>query len=317
MFRSDEGRARYVAAYDAVLRDWPVPYEEVGLPTRLGPTHVIASGSPDAPPLVLLPSLAGSATVWRLNVAELSRRYRTYAVDVIGQPGKSVATGRIRSRRQFAGWFADVLDALGVERTSIVGCSFGGFLALNQASLTPARVDRVVRLSPAGTFVGLSWKFVYVMRIRGPILRLMRRLTGNKRAPSLADLQGKTARLPADASWAALMSVTMSESPRVRVISPAVFSKAEWRAIRAPTLVLIGDKGRLYDPRATLKHSLERMPGLEGAIVPDPDRRGRRGQLARAVSNPATVVTRRADGNGLARNAALPVAVAPSGIASL
>jgi pimeloyl-ACP methyl ester carboxylesterase len=270
-FKSDEGRARYMTAYDAVLRHWPVPYEELDLPTRLGPTHVIASGSPDAPPLVLLPSLAGSATVWRLNVAELSRHYRTYAVDVIGQPGKSVATRRIRSRFEFAGWFADLLDALGVERTSIVGCSFGGFLALNQASLTPNRVDRVVLISPAGTFVGLSWKFVYVMRIRRPILRLMRRLKGNKRAPSLADLQGKTAPLPRDANWTALMSVTMSESPKVNVISPAVFSKAQLRAIRTPSLLLIGDKEWLYDPHATLKLALERMPGLEGAIVPDAD----------------------------------------------
>ena len=139
-FKSDEGRARYMAAYDAVLRDWPVPYEQLDLPTRLGPTHVVASGPPDAPPLVLLPSFAGTATVWRLNVADLSRHYRTYAVDVIGQPGKSVATRRIRSRREFAGWFGDLLDALGVERTSIVGCSFGGFLALSQASLTPDTV---------------------------------------------------------------------------------------------------------------------------------------------------------------------------------
>jgi pimeloyl-ACP methyl ester carboxylesterase len=271
MFKSDEGRARYMAAYDAVLRDWPVPFEELDVPTRLGPTHVIASGSPDAPPLVLLPSLAASATVWRLNVAELSLHYRTYAIDVIGQPGKSVATRRIRSRREFAGWLADVLDALGVERTSIVGCSFGGFLALNQASLTPERVDRVVLISPAGTFVGLSWKFHYVMRIRGPIRKLVRRITGSTRAPSLADLQGRTARPPGDANWSALMSVMMSESARMSVISPAVFTRAQLRAIRAPTLLLIGDKERLYEPRATLKLALERMPRLEGAIVPDAD----------------------------------------------
>ena len=25
-FRSDEGRARYLAAYDAALAEWPVPY---------------------------------------------------------------------------------------------------------------------------------------------------------------------------------------------------------------------------------------------------------------------------------------------------
>ena len=76
-FKTDAGRARYLAAYDAALGDWPVPYEAFDIPTRLGRTHVIASGPPDAPALVLLPSFAGSALIWRLNVAGLSRSYRT------------------------------------------------------------------------------------------------------------------------------------------------------------------------------------------------------------------------------------------------
>ena len=77
-FKSDAARDRYMVAYDAMLQDWPVAYEAFDLPTRLGPTHVVASGRPDAPPLLLLPSFAGTATVWRLNVAGRSRHYRTY-----------------------------------------------------------------------------------------------------------------------------------------------------------------------------------------------------------------------------------------------
>src|SRR5580692_9524168 len=88
-FKSDAARARYLAAYDAVLAEWPVAYEEIDVPTRLGSTHVVVSGPADAPPVLLLPSFAGTATVWRLNVAGLGHHFRTYAVDVIGQPGKS------------------------------------------------------------------------------------------------------------------------------------------------------------------------------------------------------------------------------------
>jgi pimeloyl-ACP methyl ester carboxylesterase len=271
-FKSEAGRARYMAAYDAALDDWPVAYEALDLPTRLGPTHVIASGPPEAPPLVLLPSFAGTAAVWRLNVAGLSRHFRTYAVDVIGQPGKSLASRRIRNRREFAGWLSDLLDGVGVERASIVGCSFGGFLALNQASLTPERVERVVLISPVGAFASQYWSLTYAMRIRAPLLKLARRLARNRRAPSPADLSRKSVLLaPRDAAWSALIAVTMAEAPELSVISPPVFGKAELRAIRAPTLLLIGDQERLYDPRATLKLALRRMPGLEGAIVPDAD----------------------------------------------
>jgi pimeloyl-ACP methyl ester carboxylesterase len=267
-FNSEEGRARYLAAYDAVLADWPVAYEEIDVPTRLGSTHVVASGPKDARPLILLPSFAGTATVWRLNAAGLNGGFRTYAIDVIGQPGKSLAVRRLASRRDYADWMVDLLDGLGLVHASLVGCSFGGFIALNQAAITPERVERVVAISPVGVFGSQYWRLMYAMRIRAPITWLVRRLRGRKRAPSMTDL---VRRPPRDRKWAALMAVTMAERAEVSVINPPVFGRAELRAIRAPALLLIGAEETLYDPPATLKLAQARMPGLAGAIVPDAD----------------------------------------------
>jgi pimeloyl-ACP methyl ester carboxylesterase len=44
---------------------------------------------------------------------------------------------------------ASVLDALGIQRTHVVGSSFGGRVALEFASCYPERVDRLVLLCPA------------------------------------------------------------------------------------------------------------------------------------------------------------------------
>ena len=271
-FRTEAGRARYLAAYDAALAAWPVPYEEIDVATRLGPTHVVASGPADAPPLILLPSFAGAAVVWRLSVEGLARHHRTYAVDVIGQPGKSLAARRLRNRRDYARWLAEVLDGLGVARASMVGCSFGGFLALNQALSTPERVEKVVLISPAGTFSSQYWKLIWAMRVRAPVQKLLRRLTGSRQQASLADLRGRSARvLPRDGLWAALIGVTMAEAPKVSVINAPVFSRAQLQAIRAPTLLLIGDRETLYEPHAALALAKARMPALQTAIVPDAD----------------------------------------------
>jgi pimeloyl-ACP methyl ester carboxylesterase len=271
MFKSAESRARYLAAYDEVLAGWPIPFEALDVPTHLGSAHVIASGPSDAPPLVLLPSFAGTATVWRLNVAGLSCHFRTYAVDVIGQPGKSIARRRLRTRRQYADWLSDLLEGLGVARTSIVGSSFGGFLALNQALLAPARVDRLVLISPAGSFVGLSWTFAFVMRT-APLRRWLRRVAGDQRRPDITDLSlRRPMRAPRDEKWRVLMSVTMAEAAKVSIINATVFSRSQLRAILAPTLLLIGDAERLYPPVETLALARERMPSLKGAIVPDAD----------------------------------------------
>ena len=64
----------------------------------------------------------------------LSERFRVYAVDVIGQPGRTqrrhpAAEGPARIRGLVP---SPLLDGLGIERAPVVGCSFGGFLALNQ-----------------------------------------------------------------------------------------------------------------------------------------------------------------------------------------
>ena len=256
-----------MAAYDAVLQAWPAPYEEVSVPTRLGPTYAIASGPVGAPPLVLLPSFAGSATVWRLNVAELSRDHRVYALDVIGQPGKTVATRAITTGRDYADWLTDVLDGLGIGRASLVGCSFGGFIAMNQAVLMPERVDRLVLISPAGVFASQYWKLTYATRIRAPLRNLARRLTGSRRAPSMADLGAP----PGDLKWAAQMAVTMAESAICSIISPTVFGRAQLRAVRSPTLLLIGDRESLYDPHGMLQRAASLMPALTAEIVPDAD----------------------------------------------
>ncbi len=264
-FRSDEGEARYLAAYDAVLKEWPVPFEELDLPTRFGATHVIASGSRDATPLLLLPSLAASATLWRPNVAALGARYRVYAVDMIGQPGKSVQTRKLGDRSGMADWLSDVLDALGVSRASIVGASYGGFIAMNQASRTPERVERVVLIGPAGVFVGFSWKIIYKMLIRG----LWRRLVAPKRKRDIVELLGPHARLgPADARWRELMAIAMTDSAIPDTLWNLVLCDAELAAIKAPTLLLIGEHEQLYAP-TTLELARRRMPGLTGAVIAD------------------------------------------------
>ena len=67
-FTSPEGENEYIAAYDAVLKRWPVPYEELDIPTRFGTTHLIASGSTSLPSLLLLHATGTSSTMWFPNI---------------------------------------------------------------------------------------------------------------------------------------------------------------------------------------------------------------------------------------------------------
>jgi pimeloyl-ACP methyl ester carboxylesterase len=270
-FKTEAGEARYLAAYASALADWPVPYDELDIETRLGATHVITSGPLGAPPLMLLPSFAATGLSWRPNIAALSQSRRCYAVDVIGQPGRSLARRRIDGPDDYAPWLAELMDGLGVGRAAFVGCSFGAFLAARQALAAPERVERVAMIGPPGVFAAMSWRVALTMRT-ARLRRRIRKLLGDAREPNARTLHARGApQHPVDDRWRALMGVTMAESPEVSVTQTPVFTRAELQRITAPMLLLIGEHEMLYDPHATLKRARQLKPEIEAELVPGAD----------------------------------------------
>jgi 3-oxoadipate enol-lactonase len=97
----------------------------------------------EGPPLVLLHSLAMAGAMWEGAVAALADRFEVVTVDVRGH-GASQGDGRPFTVEDIAGDLAELLDALGIERTSLLGLSMGGSVAVMFAALFADRVDRLV-----------------------------------------------------------------------------------------------------------------------------------------------------------------------------
>jgi len=268
MFWSPEIEAQFNAAYEAVLKQWPVPFEELYIPTRFGDTHVIASGSKDAPPLVLLHPAGGGSTLWYRNVGPLSQHYQTCAVDVIGDLNRSILTRLVRSRREFADWIADLFNGLQIESTFMVGNSYGGYLTLNTALYLPERVKKVVLISPAATFVQI-WPIYWHTIIPGywiaPLIRSERLV--HKAAAWI--WQG----FPMDEKIAQLRTIAqIAGYPRYRPTHnppPGVFSDEELRKIRTPVLLLIGDHEVLYKPERVIQRATRLVSGLKAEMIPN------------------------------------------------
>jgi pimeloyl-ACP methyl ester carboxylesterase len=269
-FRTREGEAAYLAAYDAAMKSWPVPYEEIDVPTRFGTTHVIVSGPKTAPPLVLLHGYMATSTMWSLNIADFSKDYRVYAIDVMGQPSKSIPAEPIRGRADFAGWLTATLDGLHLGRVSLVGMSFGGWIALGYAVAAPERVQKLVLLSVGG-FVPMASRFT----VRGMLMVLFPiRLTVNsfmhwlgiKENPSDPDTRcmGDVV----DLMYLGMKHFRMAQET-ARVM-PMVFSDGELRSIQMPTLVLYGDHEVICDPAAALARALRLIPDCRGELVAGP-----------------------------------------------
>jgi pimeloyl-ACP methyl ester carboxylesterase len=268
LFRSPAAEAQFKAAYDAVLKQWPVPYEELFIPTRFGETHVIASGPREAPPVLLLPPGGGHAPIWVRNVGPLSESYRTLAVDVIGELNKSVPSRPIRSHREFMDWMTDLLDGLQIQRAHLIGNSNGGFFALETALVLPERVGRVVAISPAATFAQM---WAWWCRLLIPA-HMIAPLIGSERMIRNAYAwlwQG----FPMEDGFSDLRAISKVAGahyrPSINSAVPRVFSDQELRRIHAPVLLLIGDHEVIYNPARVMRRATRLVSGLRAELVPE------------------------------------------------
>jgi 3-oxoadipate enol-lactonase len=94
-------------------------------------------------PLLLIHGLGSSGDDWAFQREDFSRQHRLILPDLRGS-GRSAKPPGPYSIAQFALDLWALLDALGVESTSILGFSLGGAVALEMALMRPHAVQRLI-----------------------------------------------------------------------------------------------------------------------------------------------------------------------------
>lgn len=109
------------------------------------PLHIADSGRGERC-VVLLHGYLESMLVWDEFVDLLKGSVRVVTLDLPGH-GVSVVASEVHTMEYLAECVAKGLEALGIERYSVVGHSMGGYVALAMAEMYPERLESIVLLS--------------------------------------------------------------------------------------------------------------------------------------------------------------------------
>jgi pimeloyl-ACP methyl ester carboxylesterase len=261
IFKSETGEQAVRALYREVLDGWPIPKAELRVPTREGETFVVACGSEAAPPLILLHGGQSNAAAWMFDAVVWSRAFRCYAVDMIGEAGFSAPVRPPLDSDAHALWLDDVLKGLGLQKTSIVGVSLGGWLALDYANRRPEAVERLALLCPAG--IGRQKNFLLES-----IPLLLLGAWGRRKVREMVFGRAQGEPPPALRPFIELMRL-IGRNIRPRIVRIPRLSDADLARLKAPVLVIVGGRDVLIDSEDTQRRLAKWAPHAEVVYLPE------------------------------------------------
>ena len=257
-YKSDKDKEKAIAVYDSVLMNWPVPYQTRYVDTSFDPTHIIVSGSLQAKPLILLHGGGGNSTMWLYNIAALSQIFCVYAIDIIGEAGKSAGTRPLYKSGDHARWLNEVLNGLDIDKAAICGASLGGTIAHMFALQYPQSVTSLVLIAPPSLLkMRVSFLFRAILANIFPTAYL---------AKNFLNYISSNAKNFSQSAIDAFVIQVQSYKPNLDAIP--IISDHELSQLSNKTLILIGKDEVLYNPEDVAKRIHAISPSIKMSIIP-------------------------------------------------
>jgi pimeloyl-ACP methyl ester carboxylesterase len=286
LYKSPEGQQKLIDWYDAAVSRIDADLESVWVDTRFGRTHILAAGPQTGEPLFFLPGIAGAAPLFRRQLEGLSGRFRVYAVDLPGQPGRSDPYPPSFLDNSLVDWYCDVLDAIGLESAHVGGQSAGGGIAMRVGIEAPEYVRSVFMFGPTG-----------LARARLPVKIWLTKGLSNRSADALEqDLTAKSVRPERtgktfgtyDRELARLMALAtrnfrldrslgisseatgkISVPTGLRILHKFFFAeKKSWlRRLEVPALLVFGEHELLLNPYKVAQRTQKLIPQIRVDVI--------------------------------------------------
>jgi pimeloyl-ACP methyl ester carboxylesterase len=263
IYTSSEGESIIHTLYDRQLSHLDIAAESRMVATRFGDTHVLLAGPGDGMPLVMLQGGNTTSPITLGWFMPLINKYRVYAIDTIGHPGKSTPVRLSPRDDSYGQWLVDVLDALELERVAMLAGSYGAGILLRTAAYAPERISQAVLLIPSGIVSIPTSTMLFDLLVplvlyrlapnRDRLLRVLRPMFLNEPIPE------------------EVIEITEAVFRHVHIEPemPRNVTGEEMARFTAPILVLAGEKDRLFPAQQVIARARQVFPNLVAAdIIP-------------------------------------------------
>jgi pimeloyl-ACP methyl ester carboxylesterase len=221
-------------------------------------------GDSGGPAVILLHGYSDSWFSWSRVMPLIPTGYRVIAPDLRGHGDSEQPVGGY-AMADFAGDVLALMDALAIERASVVGHSMGSFVAQQVALAAPSRVERLVLVGSATTvraMPGLSDFVAVVNALQDPVPEQFARdfqvSTIHHPVPDefLDTAVATSLRLPSRV-WRGIMAGMLATAPASQLGSLAV-----------PTLIMSGERDAIF-PLHAQRDLRARLPRARSVSYPD------------------------------------------------
>lgn len=235
-------------------------------------TRIVTAGDPSRPAVVMLHGTGAHWEAYAPNLKALSEHFYCIVPDLVGN-GYTTKPDYDYEINVYVNHTARIMDTLGVQRASLIGMSLGAWVAARFAHDLPERTDRVILMSPAG-LMARAENMARIIRqrtaaidspdwesIKAMFVHLI--ADEDNRLPDLIALRQAIYRLPETRESLKHLLVLQDLETRNRNL----LSVDEWKAIQAPTLVVVSGKDHA-EYESTSHKILEYIPNSQALMMP-------------------------------------------------
>ena len=267
IFKTDAGREAIMRWYADKLARFSIPVESHMVESFAGMTHMLVAGDAGAQPAVILHGGFMNGAAMEAEITTLVKTHRVYALDILGQAGKSAEAHLDAHSNEPVRWLGEILDQLGVDQTDIVALSLGGLMALKFARNAPERVRKLVLLDAGGLAPGQKKGMAKMMFA---LLRCNLRPT-EKNFSRAAIPPFYTKNATPDLDLVRLMGMGFKHiKPDRGSRGTPPFTKSDLSQFTAPVMVVYGAQDALFDAKTAVAQAKAVFANFaKGVIVPN------------------------------------------------